>query len=222
MSLRGVIKNYDHNKGYGFITYEGEEVFLHVSNLAGAPPNKGDTVMFDIEPSPANPGTMVAKNVSGGTGAAWIKGKYVGGQTLAVQGTGKHVGVVKNFGKSGWGFIIHEGQEYFCMVKDCVGSRPQEGDVVQFDLAPAEAKPGTMKAVNVTGGTAPLEGMDGKGLDGKGKGKGYGKMDGKGGSQMEQMVGMMEKMMGMMAMMKGGKGGGGGKGKGGWESNSWY
>eukprot|EP00747_Dinoflagellata_sp_TGD_P122691 gnl/TRDRNA2_/TRDRNA2_173673_c0_seq7.p2 gnl/TRDRNA2_/TRDRNA2_173673_c0~~gnl/TRDRNA2_/TRDRNA2_173673_c0_seq7.p2 ORF type:complete len:218 (+),score=59.78 gnl/TRDRNA2_/TRDRNA2_173673_c0_seq7:77-730(+) len=217
MSYEGVVKSFNPEKGYGFITYEGQDIFLHLNALNGQPPQQGDNVMFDIEPSPTKPGTMVAKNVSGGTGAAWIQGKYVGGQTLAVQGTGKHVGVVKNFGKSGWGFIIHEGQEYFCYVRDCVGSRPQEGDVVQFDLAPAEAKPGTMKAVNVTGGTAPLH--DGKGLEGKGKGKGYGKMDGKGGDMMGTMMGMMGTMMGMMASMKGGKGGG--KGKGGWD-NSWY
>eukprot|EP00747_Dinoflagellata_sp_TGD_P122685 gnl/TRDRNA2_/TRDRNA2_173673_c0_seq10.p1 gnl/TRDRNA2_/TRDRNA2_173673_c0~~gnl/TRDRNA2_/TRDRNA2_173673_c0_seq10.p1 ORF type:complete len:207 (+),score=59.07 gnl/TRDRNA2_/TRDRNA2_173673_c0_seq10:77-697(+) len=206
MSLRGVIKNYDHNKGYGFITYEGEEVFLHVSNLAGAPPNKGDTVMFDMEPNPQEPGKMIAKNVAGGSGAGWIKLKYHGGENLAVTGTGKNVGVVKNFSsyKSGWGFITFEGKDIFVHVKDCVGSRPQEGDVVQFDLEPGDKKDGSMKAVNVTGGTVPLTEVVEKGK-GKGKGKGYGKWE-------------ADPISMAMAWMFGG-GMGKGSGKGGW---GWY
>eukprot|EP00747_Dinoflagellata_sp_TGD_P121723 gnl/TRDRNA2_/TRDRNA2_173482_c2_seq1.p1 gnl/TRDRNA2_/TRDRNA2_173482_c2~~gnl/TRDRNA2_/TRDRNA2_173482_c2_seq1.p1 ORF type:complete len:202 (-),score=57.73 gnl/TRDRNA2_/TRDRNA2_173482_c2_seq1:98-703(-) len=199
MAYQGIVKSFNPDKGYGFITYEGTDVFLHLNALAGAPPNAGDAVVFDMEPSPTKPGTMIAKNVTGGTGAAWIKGKYVSGTPVGVTGTGKCTGVVKSFGQSGWGFIVYEGQDIFCYFNDCVGSRPQAGDVVQFDLVDSDTKPGTMKAVNVTGGTAPLH-------DGKGKGKGKGKDDGKG---YGKMGGMAEMMNAMMWMMKGkGKGGG--------------
>jgi len=151
MSFQGVVKSFDLSRGYGFITWEGRDFVFHKTALAGPPPNEGDTVIFDVGPSSAKPGTMVAKSVAGGT-------------------MGRHIGIVQNFGESGWGFIFSEGREYSCMLKDCEGSRPQAGDTVQFDLATVEGKPGTMKAVNVTGGTAPL--IDGKGLEEKGEDRG--------------------------------------------------
>eukprot|EP00747_Dinoflagellata_sp_TGD_P112957 gnl/TRDRNA2_/TRDRNA2_171601_c0_seq2.p1 gnl/TRDRNA2_/TRDRNA2_171601_c0~~gnl/TRDRNA2_/TRDRNA2_171601_c0_seq2.p1 ORF type:complete len:263 (+),score=40.26 gnl/TRDRNA2_/TRDRNA2_171601_c0_seq2:56-844(+) len=125
---------------------------------------------------------------------------------------GGMTGVVTTFGPSGYGFITaSDGSNHFVHVSDCGRTKPQVGDTVQFDVADNPAKPGTTKAVNVTGGTAPLH-------DGKGKGKdtgGYGPMFGGVGGSPYDMY--MMQMMGGAAMGsmggKPGKGWGGGKSK---------
>merc|ERR1719277_2431656 len=104
---------------------------------------------------------MVAKNVSGGTGAAYLNHKYIGGQKegspLGVLHDGKYSGVVKRFGPHGWGFITSENQDVFVHIRNCPYSKPQDGDTVNFDLDPNPPKENTLNAINVTGGTAPLD-----------------------------------------------------------------
>eukprot|EP00931_Biecheleriopsis_adriatica_P056158 TRINITY_DN3327_c0_g2_i1.p1 TRINITY_DN3327_c0_g2~~TRINITY_DN3327_c0_g2_i1.p1 ORF type:complete len:215 (-),score=63.23 TRINITY_DN3327_c0_g2_i1:277-870(-) len=72
-------------------------------------------------------------------------------------------GTVKSFrADKGFGFITDaNGQDIFLHKKSCTdGGVPQQGDTVYFDMTESTAKPGTMQATNVTGGTGkpPQEG----------------------------------------------------------------
>lgn len=56
MSTQGVVKFFNENKGYGFISRDegGEDVFVHVTGLKKSnldTLNEGDKVEFDTEPS---------------------------------------------------------------------------------------------------------------------------------------------------------------------------
>lgn len=166
------MKSFVHNKGYGFIIYEGQDVFLHQKDSTdGGVPVVGDVVNFDIEESPNKPGSYKASNVTGCTGApAEEKGKGCGKGKGAV-GTGACTGQVKSFAEvKAWGFVTVEGEDVFIHmneVKD--GGVPKAGDFIQFDVEENPQKPGTMRAKNITGGTGwpSLGGFKG---DGKGKG----------------------------------------------------
>eukprot|EP00747_Dinoflagellata_sp_TGD_P033764 gnl/TRDRNA2_/TRDRNA2_136829_c2_seq2.p1 gnl/TRDRNA2_/TRDRNA2_136829_c2~~gnl/TRDRNA2_/TRDRNA2_136829_c2_seq2.p1 ORF type:complete len:175 (-),score=26.93 gnl/TRDRNA2_/TRDRNA2_136829_c2_seq2:3-527(-) len=173
MSMEGQVKAFYIEKGFGFITCQGQDIFYHLTSCGEFPAQKGDTVKFDIAPCPQKPGQTMAVNITGGTGGAYVNGKWVGlnvgGETeIGKIGNGSRQGIVKWFNKvNGWGFITEPatGIEHFVHIMDCV-SRPVEGDMVAFDIGPVgPKKPNEMKAINVTGGTAPLD-------DGKGKGKG--------------------------------------------------
>jgi cold shock protein len=51
--VQGKVKFFDHNRGFGFISREdGEDVFVHVSNLqaAGTTLAEGQTVEFEVGP----------------------------------------------------------------------------------------------------------------------------------------------------------------------------
>ncbi len=51
--MQGKVKFFDQNRGFGFISREdGEDVFVHVSNLqsAGASLAEGQTVEFEVGP----------------------------------------------------------------------------------------------------------------------------------------------------------------------------
>merc|ERR1719223_1857352 len=88
-------------------------------------------------------------------------------------------GTVKSFnGEKGFGFITgQDGTDIFCHIIAVVdGSCPQTGDNVTFDVEESRSKPGQMTACNVRGGSgAPPVAQPGKGKDGKGKDKGWGK-----------------------------------------------
>lgn len=141
------------------------DIMVHVNDckpedvelFTGGQPQVGDTVSFEIEPRKDNPEHMQAKRVIGGTDERCCntKGK---GQVTPVQGTGQFSGVVKAFNAKGFGWIeFPDGSRTWVELRDCVGSRPVTGDRVQFDLQ-ATGQPGrALQAVNVTGGTAPLD-----------------------------------------------------------------
>jgi len=190
MSCTGRVKSFNQVKSFGFIEFQGADIFVHVSDCNGGIPKQGDLVAFDIEESEKKPGSKKASNVTGGTGA--MKG---------VMGNGSCRGVVKLFNAmKGFGFIEYEGGDVFVHVKDCEGGAPQQGDTVAFDIEESQAKPGSKKASNVTGGTGNLQPpMSGEKGDWGGKGDwGAGKGDwGCGG-------------FGAMWGGKGGKGGWGG------------
>jgi len=193
MSLTGVVKIFNAQKGFGFITTaEGTDVFLHIKACnttpdGGGVPVQGDPVMFDLEESKMKPGQMQASNVTGGSGAPPKKGG------------GVHQGTCKSFvADQGWGFIVGpDGKDIFFHAKGMSdGSAADKGDVLNYDLEESKTKPGQMIAVNVTGGS----GWE-KGDKGKGKGKGKDK-DGWGAA-------------------KGGWGGDGGWSDGGWSDGGW-
>ena len=51
--MQGKVKFFDHNRGFGFLSREdGEDVFVHVSNLqpGGTTLTEGQTVEFEVGP----------------------------------------------------------------------------------------------------------------------------------------------------------------------------
>mmetsp|Transcript_13220 Transcript_13220/g.41731 ORF Transcript_13220/g.41731 Transcript_13220/m.41731 type:complete len:204 (-) Transcript_13220:224-835(-) len=162
MACQGTVKSFNPAKSYGFIEYQGTDVFVHIKDCSSGVPRQGDVVTFDIEDSPTKPGSKKASNVSGGSGA--MKG---------VMGGGSCQGRVKSFNPvKGFGFIEYQGADVFVHSNDCHGGLPCPGDTVAFDIEESPSKPGTKKAANVTGGSQSLD--NGKGW-GKGGGKGWGK-----------------------------------------------
>ncbi|CAE8720034.1 unnamed protein product, partial [Polarella glacialis] len=153
MSAQGLCKSFNGAKGWGFVDCGGTDVFVHIKDCTGGQPAQGDILTFDVQPNQNKPGQMVAKNVSGGSapreeqgGMGGMGGKGgmmggmggmmggMGGMSPAVQGTGSVQGVVKSFiTDKGFGFIAVPGYEdVFVHVKDCVGSKPQQGDTLTF------------------------------------------------------------------------------------------
>lgn len=75
-------------------------------------------------------------------------------------GGGSFTGILKSFNaEKGFGFIEVAGSaDVFLHVRDCIGTKPQVGDALQFNVQPS-SKAGQMKAISVIGGTAgPLTG----------------------------------------------------------------
>jgi len=150
MSLTGPCKSFADCKGWGFIEYNGQDVFCHINDCIQGLPKKGDLLSFDLA---EDGGKMVAKNVSGGTGG------------------GSCEGVVASFVQTtGYGFIDYNGQQIFVHCNDVVGGALKKGNKVFFEIEPSPHKPGQMVAKNVLGGQGPKAGQ----MDGKG---GYGPMD---------------------------------------------
>lgn len=165
MSTAGVVKSFNDEKGWGFITSDAVEgdIFLHVKDCQDGRPNAGDEVMFDVEEDVKRGGQLKSLNVTGCTGSADGKGKGKGkGQGKAK--SGKIQAVCKSFNDTkGWGFLDYQGTDVFLHVKDCLDGRPQAGDWLSFDMEDDPVRgPGQLKASNVTGCT--------------GAGKGTGKM----------------------------------------------
>eukprot|EP00929_Paragymnodinium_shiwhaense_P044310 TRINITY_DN2272_c4_g1_i1.p3 TRINITY_DN2272_c4_g1~~TRINITY_DN2272_c4_g1_i1.p3 ORF type:complete len:123 (-),score=48.41 TRINITY_DN2272_c4_g1_i1:31-399(-) len=88
MSASGTCKTFCDGKGWGFVVYEGQDVFVHVKDCTGGKPDVGDILWFDLED---NNGKMRAKNVTGGSRSMEDMSK----------GGGKGKG--KGKGKDGWG-----------------------------------------------------------------------------------------------------------------------
>lgn len=68
MSSTGRVKFFNDVKGFGFIETEKGDVFMHINDVQGNPPQEGDEVQFDEEFDPRKQKTK-ASNVTGGTGA---------------------------------------------------------------------------------------------------------------------------------------------------------
>lgn len=83
----GQVKNFNDAKGWGFIDFQGSDVFLHVKDCDGRP-QIGDVVTFDTEADGARGGQLKALNVTGCTGAGEVKpgrGLGMGGGAVAPQ-----------------------------------------------------------------------------------------------------------------------------------------
>eukprot|EP00930_Biecheleria_cincta_P083293 TRINITY_DN72898_c0_g1_i1.p1 TRINITY_DN72898_c0_g1~~TRINITY_DN72898_c0_g1_i1.p1 ORF type:complete len:306 (+),score=34.38 TRINITY_DN72898_c0_g1_i1:31-918(+) len=161
----GKVTRFHAERGWGFIDLNGRDIMVHTNDckpedvqlFTGGQPRVGDIVTFDCEPRDGNPEHLQAKRVVGGTDERCCntKGK---GQAQPVPGTGQHYGSVKAFNTKGVGWIqCSDGSLAWVELADCVGTRPVTRDYVQFDLEPSEAQPGKMQAVNVTGGSAPMD-----------------------------------------------------------------
>ncbi|CAK0856462.1 unnamed protein product, partial [Prorocentrum cordatum] len=106
----GTCKSFSVKSGFGFINGEdGTDVFLHARQVVdGSIPQQGDTLQFDLEPSPSKPGQMQAKNVTGGTGwgafgkgGGWGKGGK--GGPYDGWGAAAMMSMMKGWGGGGWG-----------------------------------------------------------------------------------------------------------------------
>ena len=61
MSTQGTVKWFNTQKGFGFITTEDKDVFVHISAVQAAGMtslNEGDAVMFDEENGPKGPSAV--------------------------------------------------------------------------------------------------------------------------------------------------------------------
>eukprot|EP00930_Biecheleria_cincta_P016955 TRINITY_DN13614_c0_g2_i1.p1 TRINITY_DN13614_c0_g2~~TRINITY_DN13614_c0_g2_i1.p1 ORF type:complete len:221 (-),score=50.20 TRINITY_DN13614_c0_g2_i1:128-733(-) len=77
-SCEGTVKSFSDMTGYGFIEYDGQEVFVHGKDVVGGSLKKGNKVFFEVEPNPNKHGQLCAKNVKGGSGSAKGKGMSKG------------------------------------------------------------------------------------------------------------------------------------------------
>lgn len=111
-TIQGNCKSYSEKKGFGFIMGDGtNDIFFYVKDIAdGKCPVPGDTLIFDAEESAKEPGKVIAKNVSGGSGnaitnTAWqpLKGKDGG------KGKGKDDWSGGWGGDGGWGKAASKG-----------------------------------------------------------------------------------------------------------------
>merc|ERR1719203_2567915 len=79
-SCQGTVKSFNDGKGWGFITFQGQDIFVHVKDCqGGGQPQIGDVVGFDLEENPQKPGSMKAKNVTGCSGFAQQMGGFAAG-----------------------------------------------------------------------------------------------------------------------------------------------
>eukprot|EP00932_Pfiesteria_piscicida_P022129 SRR837773.8893.p2 GENE.SRR837773.8893~~SRR837773.8893.p2 ORF type:complete len:175 (+),score=88.56 SRR837773.8893:36-527(+) len=104
-SCQGTVKSFVFNKGWGFIEYNGQDIFVHVKDCNGGMPQQGDSLTFDVEDK--GNGQLRAVNVSGcsawapefggkgkgfgpwgGKGGGWAAGPYGGGWADAWSGFG--------------------------------------------------------------------------------------------------------------------------------------
>lgn len=62
--MKGTIKFFD-EKGFGFITTEGRDIFCHASDVLGDPNDLADGVKVEFEeaPNPRRPGMTLARGV---------------------------------------------------------------------------------------------------------------------------------------------------------------
>ncbi len=67
--MQGKVKFFDHDRGFGFISREGgEDVFVHVSNLAaaGTTLSEGQTVEFEVGPGRKSEEAKNVRSVTAG------------------------------------------------------------------------------------------------------------------------------------------------------------
>merc|ERR1712194_789917 len=104
-SCQATCKSFAAKMGWGFIEYEGVDVFLHVKDCVdGSIPKTGDVLTFDVEESTVKAGQMKASNVTGGTGWPWGEdGKGKGKDFGKGDDKGKGKGKGKDSGKDAWG-----------------------------------------------------------------------------------------------------------------------
>eukprot|EP00928_Gymnodinium_smaydae_P021978 TRINITY_DN18609_c0_g1_i1.p1 TRINITY_DN18609_c0_g1~~TRINITY_DN18609_c0_g1_i1.p1 ORF type:complete len:199 (+),score=64.11 TRINITY_DN18609_c0_g1_i1:63-659(+) len=198
MTHQGVVKSYNVGRAFGFISYDGGDVFVHKADVVGDFPKEGDKVTFDLGAD--KNGKQRATNCKGGTGTR---------------------GKVTRFNPAkGWGFIQRDGVDYFVHDRDCDKCKLQEGDEVLFEIAPSEKGDGKFKAIKVQGGTA--WGADGGYGTYAGAGfGGYGGYPGYGYGTPWNMMDVMSMAWAMQGLQYGkgkgyGTGYGKGKGKGKW------
>lgn len=158
-SVQGTVKSFAGSTGYGFITVDGQDVFVHQRDVKVGGLKTGDEVWLDMEPSDKDSNKWVAKNVTGGTGHT-----DQGGRAEFVKGKGG--------GKGGYGQMGQMEEMMKTMSSMMMTMMGGKGGGAGMG-----GPYGKGKGCGKGGG----KGMDG-GMGGGGMGKGYG-MKGKGGGK---------------------------------------
>lgn len=176
----GTVKSYNPHKGWGFVEFNGKDIFVMKKELGGVVVDKGQEIEFDFV---ENEKGLQATN---------IKALVLGPESF-------YSGEIKSYSpKSGWGFVASEAfpnQDIFVMKSDLPGGFGPQGAYCKFKMETGEKGP-VAKSVSFLGAASNhvkgAQMMDMWSLMAMGKGKGKGKFFpfGKG--------------------MKGGKGGAGG------------
>merc|ERR550537_1478343 len=66
-AYEGQVRRFNPTKGFGFIAYNGQDHFFHLSACVGTMPAEGDWVKFDIGEPKKPDGPPSATNVTGGS-----------------------------------------------------------------------------------------------------------------------------------------------------------
>jgi len=138
----------DYDKGYGFLDYEGEDVYFHISNVRGRQKTQmgtfstlkeGDAVICDIEPSPdGKTDRRRAKNVRS------IPKNNNDTNVEAV--------VLRINSDKGFGFLLYNHEEVFFNTNDIMGGHIRmlrDGDKVKCDIGPPAVTGGRRKATRI-------------------------------------------------------------------------
>merc|ERR1719453_2059309 len=79
MSCKGKCKSFNAIKGWGFIDYDGVDVFVHAKDCHGGVPREGDLLKFEAHEDPVRGrGELKATDVVGGSGPPDFGGKGKG------------------------------------------------------------------------------------------------------------------------------------------------
>jgi len=100
MACNGTVKFFNDQKGFGFISSQNGDIFVHANDVSGNPLQEGDEVAFDEQFDQMKQKTRAA-NVTGGTGSPQQKGGG-GGKGGGGYGAGKGGGFGA-FGGGGYG-----------------------------------------------------------------------------------------------------------------------
>jgi len=126
MLVSGTVKSYNPHKGWGFVDFNGTDIFVMKKELHGIVVDKGQTINFDI-----------VKNEKG-----------LQATNIQVAPSGEDVfyfGEIKSYSpKSGWGFITTEalpGQDVFVMKPDLPGGVGPQGAYCKFKVVAGEKGP---------------------------------------------------------------------------------
>jgi len=193
----GTVKSYNANKGFGFIEHEGKDVFLMHKDLGGLVVKAGDQVEYTAEDTEKGPH---AKNV----------------KVQVAEGEEKYKGTVKSFAyHKGFGFIecdAFPGQDVFFM-KTALSAEARMGEVkagswCTFKVEQSEKGPHAADVFLIGAAGAQARAMAQSG--------GWGYKGGKGGLDIQGLLGAVMALKG-----GGGKFGGYGKGYGGGGKGKW-
>jgi len=138
----------DYEKGYGFLDYEGEDVYFHISNVRGRQKTQsgtfssikeGDAVICDIGPPPdGKSDRRRAKNVR-----SIPKNSH---------NTNVEAVVLRINSDKGFGFLEYNHEEVFFNTNDILGGHIRmlrDGDKVKCDIGPPAVTGGRRKATRV-------------------------------------------------------------------------
>mmetsp|Transcript_66410 Transcript_66410/g.168253 ORF Transcript_66410/g.168253 Transcript_66410/m.168253 type:complete len:307 (+) Transcript_66410:93-1013(+) len=115
-TCHGTVKSYSGLKGWGFIDFDGVDIFLHIKDCVdGGVPQAGDWLSFDTADAGQGSGKTKATNVAGGTGWPEPKGFGKGdkGKGFGKGDYGPMWGGKGGWGGGGWGGDLGKGKGSF-------------------------------------------------------------------------------------------------------------